>query len=198
LSSSCAGWHGCVARGTRPSRKGGGGVQCNNDERRDSQRHPGIWLRPPRKDMATGPVNKVVQHLYRAALVRDGAERTDGELLECFVSRREKAALEVLVQRHAQMVWGVCCRKRVSNAASSRRPRKRVSSWPSVSSPRWRCTSTPRCRRRTLLNGLVVMSAFRLRRHRAFPIISRSEAVPFNYFSGSFGSRGADGLAPRL
>jgi RNA polymerase sigma factor (sigma-70 family) len=60
--------------------------------------------------MATSSMNWVIQHLRRAALLREGAERTDGQLLEGFVSRREAAALEVLVQRHAPMVWGVCRR----------------------------------------------------------------------------------------
>jgi RNA polymerase sigma factor (sigma-70 family) len=35
---------------------------------------------------------------------------TDGQLLECFVSRRDGAAFAALVQRHAPMVWGACCR----------------------------------------------------------------------------------------
>jgi RNA polymerase sigma factor (sigma-70 family) len=39
-----------------------------------------------------------------------GAERTDGDLLACFVSRREQAALDALVRRHGAMVWGVCRR----------------------------------------------------------------------------------------
>src|SRR5262249_25373381 len=33
-----------------------------------------------------------------------------GQLLECFVSHREPAALETLVRRHGPMVWGVCRR----------------------------------------------------------------------------------------
>jgi RNA polymerase sigma factor (sigma-70 family) len=60
--------------------------------------------------MATSSMHWVIQHLRKAALLREGAERTDGQLLEGFVSRRETAALEVLVQRHAPMVWGVCRR----------------------------------------------------------------------------------------
>jgi RNA polymerase sigma factor (sigma-70 family) len=35
---------------------------------------------------------------------------TDGQLLESFLSRRDEAAMEVLVRRHGPMVWGVCCR----------------------------------------------------------------------------------------
>ena len=60
--------------------------------------------------MATSSMHWVIRHLRRAALLREGADRTDGQLLESFISRREAAALEVLVQRHAPMVWGVCRR----------------------------------------------------------------------------------------
>src|SRR5690242_483790 len=55
-------------------------------------------------------INKVLPHLYGAALREGVAERTDGQLLEAFVSRREEAAVEALVRRHAGMVWGVCRR----------------------------------------------------------------------------------------
>src|SRR4051812_11861462 len=58
----------------------------------------------------TTPVSKVLRHLRSALLLRDGADLTDGQLLECFVSHQETAALEVLVQRHIPMVWGVCRR----------------------------------------------------------------------------------------
>jgi RNA polymerase sigma factor (sigma-70 family) len=60
--------------------------------------------------MATGQLNRVLQHLRRAALPRDGAGMTDGQLLECFVDRRDEAALEALVRRHGPMAWGVCRR----------------------------------------------------------------------------------------
>src|SRR5713226_8552398 len=58
----------------------------------------------------TTQISKVIQHLRSTLLVRDGADLTDGELLECFVSRKETAALEALVRRHGPMVWGVCRR----------------------------------------------------------------------------------------
>jgi RNA polymerase sigma factor (sigma-70 family) len=58
----------------------------------------------------TTQMSKVVQHLRSALLLREGAELTDGQLLECFVNRREPAALEGLVRRHGPMVWGVCRR----------------------------------------------------------------------------------------
>jgi RNA polymerase sigma factor (sigma-70 family) len=51
-----------------------------------------------------------VLHYLRSTLLPEGADLTDGQLLECFVSRREPAALEGLVRRHGPMVWGVCRR----------------------------------------------------------------------------------------
>jgi RNA polymerase sigma factor (sigma-70 family) len=59
--------------------------------------------------MPTSPINEVIQYL-RSSLLPEGADLTDGQLLECFVSRREPAALEALVRRHGPMVWGVCRR----------------------------------------------------------------------------------------
>jgi RNA polymerase sigma factor (sigma-70 family) len=58
--------------------------------------------------MATAQLHGVLRHLRRAALLHD--DRTDGQLLECFISQREEAAFEVLVRRHGPMVWGVCRR----------------------------------------------------------------------------------------
>jgi RNA polymerase sigma factor (sigma-70 family) len=60
--------------------------------------------------MATGQLNQVLQQLRRAAFGRDGAGMTDGQLLECFLNRRDDAALEALVRRHGPMAWGVCRR----------------------------------------------------------------------------------------
>jgi len=60
--------------------------------------------------MATSQMNEFIQHLRRAVLLRDGAGRTDGQLLEDFTSRRDEAALAALVRRHGPMVWGVCRR----------------------------------------------------------------------------------------
>src|SRR5262249_3796709 len=59
--------------------------------------------------MATPPLNEVTRQLRAMVLVRQGAGLTDGQLLECYVSRRE-AALEALVRRPGPMVWGVCRR----------------------------------------------------------------------------------------
>src|SRR6516164_7908751 len=59
--------------------------------------------------MPTSAINGVIQYL-RSTLVPEGADLTDAQLLEGFVSRREPAALEALVRRHGAMVWGVCRR----------------------------------------------------------------------------------------
>src|SRR5262249_42961899 len=48
--------------------------------------------------------------LRRAALLRDGGGMTDGQLLECFLTRRDEAAFAALVRRHGPMVLGVCRR----------------------------------------------------------------------------------------
>src|SRR5258706_4262371 len=55
-------------------------------------------------------MNKVIDYLRRAVLGGSEAELTDAQLLECFVSHREEAAVAALVRRHGPMVWGVCHR----------------------------------------------------------------------------------------
>ena len=60
--------------------------------------------------MATSHTSKVIQHLRRAVLLRDGAGMTDGQLLGCFLTQRDDAAFAALVRRHGPMVWGVCRR----------------------------------------------------------------------------------------
>jgi RNA polymerase sigma factor (sigma-70 family) len=60
--------------------------------------------------MASSPTSNVLEPLYRAALLRDGAGLTDGELLEAFVARRDATYFEALVRRHGPMVLGVCQR----------------------------------------------------------------------------------------
>jgi RNA polymerase sigma factor (sigma-70 family) len=60
--------------------------------------------------MAASQTSKVIQHLRRAVLLREGAELTDGQLLRDYLSRRDEAALAALVRRHGPMVWGVCRR----------------------------------------------------------------------------------------
>ncbi len=55
-------------------------------------------------------MNPFLQHLRKTILVQDRAVRTDGQLLEDYIRRRDEAAFADLVWRHGPMVWGVCRR----------------------------------------------------------------------------------------
>jgi RNA polymerase sigma factor (sigma-70 family) len=60
--------------------------------------------------MLSNAIPRFLDRLRRTELLREGAEQTDGQLLEAFVGRRDARALEALVRRHAPMVWGICRR----------------------------------------------------------------------------------------
>jgi RNA polymerase sigma factor (sigma-70 family) len=60
--------------------------------------------------VADSSMSVFLQLLRGTLLSRKVADRTDGQLLEGFLSRREEAALADLVRRHGPMVWGVCRR----------------------------------------------------------------------------------------
>jgi RNA polymerase sigma factor (sigma-70 family) len=60
--------------------------------------------------MATASLQSLVRHLGLAVAVRNSAGVPDAQLLECFVSRRDEAAFELLVWRHGKMVLGTCRR----------------------------------------------------------------------------------------
>jgi RNA polymerase sigma factor (sigma-70 family) len=60
--------------------------------------------------VATSQMSEVIDHLRRAVLAGGEADLTDGQLLDCFVRRRDEAAVAALVRRHGPMVWGVCRR----------------------------------------------------------------------------------------
>jgi RNA polymerase sigma factor (sigma-70 family) len=60
--------------------------------------------------MARADVDGVLSHLRRASALLDGADRSDGQLLEQFLAGRDPAAFEALVRRHGPMVLGVCRR----------------------------------------------------------------------------------------
>jgi RNA polymerase sigma factor (sigma-70 family) len=95
--------------------------------------------------MATSQMSEVLQHLRRAALLRDGAGLSDGQLLGCFIEYRDEAAFAALVRRHGPMVWGVCRRVLCNHhdaedafqatflvlvrKAASVSPRERVANW---------------------------------------------------------------------
>jgi RNA polymerase sigma factor (sigma-70 family) len=64
----------------------------------------------PGNTMATNHLSEFVRNLHRAALQRDGAGLTDGQLLASFIEDRDEVALAALVRRHSTMVWGVCRR----------------------------------------------------------------------------------------
>src|SRR5215469_10531090 len=60
--------------------------------------------------MATAALGTVLGNLRRSLLRQDEAGLTDGELLECFIARRDESAFEALMRRHGPMVLGVCRR----------------------------------------------------------------------------------------
>ncbi len=60
--------------------------------------------------MPTSPMSEIIRYLRSLQRLPEEADLTDGQLLDCYVSRRESAALEALVRRHGPMVWGVCSR----------------------------------------------------------------------------------------
>src|ERR1700730_11936222 len=61
-------------------------------------------------DIGMDDMHNILRHIRRAALRQAGEGLTDGQLLECFVTRRDEAAFEALVRRHGPMVLGVCRR----------------------------------------------------------------------------------------
>ncbi len=95
--------------------------------------------------MATRSLNTVIQHIHRMVPLPDGAEMTDGQLLESFISWKNEAAFAALVSRHGPMVLGVCRRLLpnhhdaedafqatflvLARKAASVRPRDRVANW---------------------------------------------------------------------
>ena len=60
--------------------------------------------------MANSSFSCVMQQLQKLIGGRRDSDRTDGELLECFVSRQDEAAFETLVRRHGPLVQRVCRR----------------------------------------------------------------------------------------
>jgi RNA polymerase sigma factor (sigma-70 family) len=53
---------------------------------------------------------RLLRHLHRLALTPVGPEPSDRQLLRHYAVSRDEAVFEVLVRRHAALVWGVCRR----------------------------------------------------------------------------------------
>jgi RNA polymerase sigma factor (sigma-70 family) len=62
------------------------------------------------RDVADGQLRTVIRYLRRVGSAQVVGKLTDAQLLERFVNRRDEAAFEVLVWRHAPLVFGVCRR----------------------------------------------------------------------------------------
>ena len=60
--------------------------------------------------MPANRLNEMLHGLCRAGLLHPTPERSDAQLLEDHVVRRDAVALEAIVRRHGPMVWGVCQR----------------------------------------------------------------------------------------
>ena len=60
--------------------------------------------------MAASQMSSFFDHLRRTALLQNAGAMSDGQLLQCFLTSREEAAFEAIVQRHGPMVLGVCRR----------------------------------------------------------------------------------------
>jgi RNA polymerase sigma factor (sigma-70 family) len=54
--------------------------------------------------------HSILDHLRRMVMLHDGGGQTDGELLGCFVEKRDEAAFAALLKRHGTMIMSVCGR----------------------------------------------------------------------------------------
>jgi RNA polymerase sigma factor (sigma-70 family) len=60
--------------------------------------------------LSSSPLSSYLAHLRGILADREGAEPTDGQLLERYLSERDEQAFALLVRRHGPMVLGVCRR----------------------------------------------------------------------------------------
>ncbi len=95
--------------------------------------------------MPASPTQRLLPALRRVVLVRDTADRTDGQLLTAFLRERDGDAFAALVRRHGPMVLGVARRVIgdfhtaddafqavflvLARRANAVRPRERVGNW---------------------------------------------------------------------
>ena len=79
--------------------------------------------------MPKAPFGDILQYLRSMYPADDAGDRTDGELLNRFVTLREKGAFTVLVQRHGPMVLGVCQHFAVVSTSRKTQFRLLSSSW---------------------------------------------------------------------
>ena len=95
--------------------------------------------------MPASPTQRLLPALRRVVLVRDMADRTDGQLLTAFLRERDGDAFAALVRRHGPMVLGVARRVIgdfhtaddafqavflvLARRANAVRPRERVGNW---------------------------------------------------------------------
>jgi Sigma-70 region 2 len=68
--------------------------------------------------VAITALDTALHNLRGSWLRQDGAGLTDGELLGCFITRRDEVAFAALMQRHGPMVLGVC-RRALRNEADA-------------------------------------------------------------------------------
>lgn len=123
--------------------------------------------------LSASPLSNYLAHLRGILARREGAEPTDGQLLERYLSERDERAFETLVRRHGPMVLGVCRRILGNNhdaedafqgtflvlvrRAGSISPRERVGAW---------------------LHGVAYRTALEARRSRARRRRNEAKAVP--------------------
>src|SRR5262249_20049544 len=60
--------------------------------------------------MATAQLSTLLRHIHTLAVNHGAQQRTDRQLLDDFVARRDEAAFTALVARHGRMVLRVCRR----------------------------------------------------------------------------------------
>src|SRR5262245_22000599 len=58
--------------------------------------------------MASGQFGSVLRHIRGLIGASEGAEQTDGMLLDRFIRQQDESAFETLMQRHGRMVLGLC------------------------------------------------------------------------------------------